>query len=281
MNIKSVKYLLKDMLLSPLPIRLYLTVMLMKRFKIGGFRKRLKLDAVPYPWYAYGMFNAAIQAKALGLERISALEFGVAGGNGLVAMEELAKEIESETGVTFEIYGFDSGSGLPPTSDYRDQLYFWAQGSFSMDMDALNARLETSELVLGEVAETVETFFAKYKPAPIGFIAFDLDYYTSTKAAFRIFNHSHDSYLPRVECYMDDVGSYEVLSACLGTGVLKAISEFNDDSETKVYKKEQVSRFRHLAHPWNDCIYVHHRFDHPEYNTHIAKSYVMTLDLVG
>jgi len=58
----------------------------MKKFKLGGFKLRLTLDALPYPAYAYGMLNAAIQAKELGLTRISAIEFGVAGGNGMLAM---------------------------------------------------------------------------------------------------------------------------------------------------------------------------------------------------
>lgn len=279
MNLKSIKYRIKEMLLSPLPIRVYLAVLVMRKFKLGGFRLRLKLDAVPYPWYAYGMLNAAIQAKELGLTRISAIEFGVAGGNGMVAMQDLAKEIEDDLGITFELFGFDSGSGLPSTSDYRDQLYFWSQGSFSMDVAALKARLDRSELILGDVADTTSTFFRNYNPAPIGFIAFDLDYYTSTKAAFNIFSNPHESYLPRVECYMDDIGSYEVLSASHGTGVLRAIDEFNKEFETKIYKKEQVARFRHFVSGWNDCMYVHHRFNHPEYNTNVAKPYAMKLDL--
>jgi len=280
MNLHSIKYRMKELMLSPLPIRVQLAVLVMKKFKLGGFRLRLKLDALPYPNYAYGMLNAAIQAKELGLTRISAIEFGVAGGNGMVAMQDLANEIENETGISFELFGFDSGSGLPSTSDYRDQLYFWSQGSFLIDVAALKARLTRSELILGDVAETTVSFFEKFNPAPIGFIAFDLDYYTSTKAAFGVFNNAHESYLPRVECYMDDVGSYEVLSASVGTGVLRAIDEFNKESDTKIYKKEQVSRFRHIVSGWNDCIYVHHRFNHPEYNVSVAKPYNMNLDLL-
>jgi len=79
---------------------------------------------------------------------------------------------------------------------------------------------------------------------------------------------------------MDDVGSYEILSANPGTGVLRAIHEFNNESETKIYKKEQVARFRHFVSGWNDCIYVHHNFDHPKYSTHVGNSYNMKLDLV-
>jgi hypothetical protein len=271
----AIKFRLKKLLLSPLPIRVQLIVWLMKKFKLGGFRQRLLLDAVPRPGYAYGMYSAAIQAKELGYKRVSAIEFGVAIGNGLVDMQNLANEIESEVGITFELYGFDSGSGLPVSSDYRNQLYYWPQGSFHMiDTAACKARLNRSELILGDVEETTGKFFSEHKPAPVGFVSFDLDYYTSTKAAFNIFNHTHKSYLPRVECFMDDVSSYEILTACQGTGVLKAISEFNEESDRKkIYKKEHVSRLRHFVGQWNDCMYVYHRFDHPEYSTFVAKSY--------
>lgn len=116
----------------------------------------LGLNMMPY--YIHIMLNAAIQAKELGLKRVSAIEFGVAGGNGLVTMEEHAKEIEQYTGVKFDLYGFDSGTGLPITQDYRDQLYFWAQGGFPMDVNALKSRLKNAQLILGDVKETTKFF---------------------------------------------------------------------------------------------------------------------------
>lgn len=280
MSLKNkIKHAVKHVLFSPLPLRVQLAVYLLSKYKLGKFRLRLSLDAVPYPPYAYGMLNAAIQAKALGLDTISALEFGVAGGNGVLAMQDLAEEIEKETGVKFKIFGFDSGLGLPAPSDFRDQEYFWPKGSFPMDVAALRKRLGQSELVLGDVRETVATFFDAFTPPPIGFVAFDLDYYSSTKPAFDIFKGQQENYLLRVECYMDDVGSFEVLSASQGTGVLKAIADFNSESETKIYKKEQVSRFRHFKVGWNDCMYVHHNFNHSHYNTFIGTTYNMKLDL--
>ena len=57
------------------------------------------------------------------------------------------------------------------------------------------------------------------------------------------------------------------------------IQEFNDESETKIYKKEQVSRFRHFKMGWNDCMYVHHDFSHGRYNEFVGQSYSMNLDL--
>jgi len=48
------------------------------------------------------------------------VEFGVAGGNGLVAMEDHAKAIERETAVRIRAVGFFSGGGLPAPQTYKD-----------------------------------------------------------------------------------------------------------------------------------------------------------------
>ncbi|HEY5681248.1 MAG TPA: hypothetical protein VIS55_14360 [Pseudomonadales bacterium] len=49
----------------------------------------------------------------------------MAGGNGLVEMERIAREVEPLFGVGIEIWGFDSGKGLPAPRDYRDLPYIW------------------------------------------------------------------------------------------------------------------------------------------------------------
>ena len=52
--------------------------------------------------------------------------------------------------------------------------------------------------------ETTEQF-ARSTRSPIGFIAFDIDYYSSTVQSFRIFAAGPESRLPRVYCYFDDL----------------------------------------------------------------------------
>ena len=49
--------------------------------------------------YTWGMVQSAFLASALDVERISALEFGVAGGNGLLALERAAKRLAEIMGV--------------------------------------------------------------------------------------------------------------------------------------------------------------------------------------
>ena len=69
----------------------------------------------------------------MGLDAISVIEFGVAGGRGLLNIEEHVKEIERSTGVSISIYGFDSGEGLPEPTDFRDLPYRFKARSFVMD----------------------------------------------------------------------------------------------------------------------------------------------------
>ena len=244
--IKAIYYHIKTSFISPLPIRIYFFQVLMS--KLGTFKQRLKYDAILYPAYAYGMYCAALQAKSLGLNKISAIEFGVGTGNGLIAMEKHAVEIYNLTGVDFEIYAFDSGKGLPKPTDYRDQGYFWNESDFVMDQKKLENNLSFSNLVIGDIKSTIDTFINDRLTFPIGFISFDLDYYSSTIESFEIFKINDDLLLPRIECYMDDVSSTDLLVASRGTGVLRAIGDFNNSTreEKKIFKKENMSHSRSI-----------------------------------
>jgi hypothetical protein len=62
-------------------------------------------------------------------------------------------------------------------------------------------------------------------PYPVGFVAFDLDYYSSTTVAFRVFEKEH---LPRVHCYFDDTIWPESAYHNEYIGELCAIREFNE-----------------------------------------------------
>ena len=140
---RAVKFRIGEMIVYPYSLRLYFFTFLINKLRLGGIRFRSKYDATPYPHYAYGMINAALQAKELGLSSISAIEFGgVAGGNGLVEMEKISAEIENELGVSIEVYGFDGGLGLPSTSDFRDQIYFGHQVIFVMDEKKVASKIE-------------------------------------------------------------------------------------------------------------------------------------------
>lgn len=54
---------------------------------------------------------------------MAAVEFGVARGAFLVALEHASAQIETALGIAISVYGFDSGKGNPKPVDYRDLRY--------------------------------------------------------------------------------------------------------------------------------------------------------------
>ena len=109
-----------------------------------NYYKLIKKGHVTRPQYALGIFEAAILAKQIGYEKISIIEFGCAGGSGLVDIEYYANKISKLTNINFDIYGFDTGEGLPKTNDYRDILYLNRPNQFLMDVDRLESHLTSA-----------------------------------------------------------------------------------------------------------------------------------------
>ena len=182
----------------------------------------------PRPHYLLGLLTGAKLAAERGVKEISALEFGVAGGNGLVALQQEAEAIERETGVGIKVYGFDNGSGLPELiGDYRDHPDAWIPGDFVMDEVSLRKRLTSrTKLIIGNVNTTVSRFFEEYNPPPMGFVSVDVDLYSSTRDALKIFSQPGKKMLMQVPMYFDDVGQ---LMNHKFAGELLAINEFNEN----------------------------------------------------
>jgi len=218
------------------------------------------------PQYLWPVLLAARAAKALGFERISVIEFGVAGGNGLIALEAAAARAESLLEVGIDVYGFDSGSGMPDPVDHRDVPWVIKPGWFAMDEAALRARLTRAQLILGPIAETVRPWLAA-EHAPIGFLSFDLDYYSSTMDAFRILEGETTTLLPRVPCYFDDIFGYGWNDF---NGERAAITDFNAAHDHRKIGAIYGLRFQLPASEfqlaWPDQMYLVHAFDHPRYN---------------
>ena len=242
-----------------------------KALGTASFQSKIAYDLFDRPHYAYCLANAARLARALNIPKISALEFGVAGGNGLLALEALSVEVEKVYGVRIQTWGFDTGEGLPAPKDYRDLPYIWKEGFYKMDEEALRSRLNRSELVLGDVADTVPEFVEDKNPAPIGALFLDLDFWSSTRDALRVLEAPHASVLPRVFCYCDDVISAEgggIL--CEDVGQLRALRDYNEGHDRKKIRPVAGLEYnRRIRAVWNSQIYVHHAFDHPDYGTYI------------
>jgi hypothetical protein len=230
------------------------------------FRWCLEQGVSSRPQYLWGTLLAARIAHGLGLERISVIEFGVAGGNGLLALERAADAASRLVGLEIEVYGFDIGSGFPTSDDYRDLPQLIVPGWFAMDEPALRARLKCAELVLGPVADTVPEFIRRGH-APVGFIAFDLDTYTGTMSAFALLDQAPERLLPRITCYFDDLFGYAWNDF---NGERAAIADFNRAHERRKFGKIHGLRYSlppsEQPLPWHEQMYIAHLFDHPEYS---------------
>lgn len=142
---------------------------------VREFERLIDLGAIPRANYAYCLLKGARLASKLGVERITVLEFGVAGGNGLLALEDYADITKELLGVEIVVVGFDTGEGLHEPEGVRDMPYFFAAGNYAMDVPALRSRLRSAELVLGDARETFRDFLSQDR-RPIGAISFDMDY---------------------------------------------------------------------------------------------------------
>jgi hypothetical protein len=181
------------------------------------------------PNYILPMVLASAQAVCMGVERISAIEFGVASGRGLLDLCKICEAVTNAVGIEFDVYGFDTYAGLPEIKDYRDHPEIWAAGQYATpDVEALRASLpHNCSLVVGNIKNTVDDFFGNkdLAAAPLGFVSIDLDFYSSTSYALDIFNKSSNCYLPSVMMYFDDIDGNITLNKWCGEEL--AIEEFN------------------------------------------------------
>jgi hypothetical protein len=226
----------------------------------------LRARDVSRPNYLWPVLQAARSAANLGIDRLSVLEFGVAGGNGLLALEAAADAAEALLPVRIDVVGFDTGAGMPEPVDHRDVPWAIEPGYFAMDVDALRSRLRRAQLELGPVRDTVTNWLAA-QPAPIGFAAFDLDYYSSTVDALAALLGPTNTLLPRVTCYFDDILGYGWSDF---NGARAAIIELNKTNERRklgqVYGLRYVLPASELHLAWPEKIFVLHAFDHELYN---------------
>jgi hypothetical protein len=265
------KQALLKILASPYPLR----VMLIRRlvnWRRGppSYLDRLAIGDLDRPHYAYCIFQAAKLAWLLKYPRISIIEFGCGGGNGLINAEMHIREVSKIFPVEIELYGFDMESGLPAPQDYRDMPHYFQRGFYSMDRRALEQRLTFTKLVIGDVKDTCATFFHHHDPAPIGCMFFDLDFYSATRDALALIDVDVSRFLPRVFVYFDDIIGDDVWLCNDFTGERLAIEEFNRDHSAQKISKCYYLPFHYPNLSWPHQIYVYHDFKHPRYNDFVG-----------
>jgi hypothetical protein len=267
---RSMKDVVLRALSYPRPIRVALARRMVRHLPLFSYRDRLSFCAVDRPHYGHCIYEAAQLAARLGYPRISVIEFGCGGGNGLVNAEMHIAEIVKLLPVEIELYGFDTGEGLPQAVDYRDFPHYFRPGQYKMDMAALQSKLKRAKLVIGDIKNTIGRFFAEYEPAPIGCVFHDLDYYSSTSDALSLFEADAEHLLPRIFMYFDDIIGNNAWAISEFAGELLAIEEFN---RRHAYRRIAANRCMPLLYPdqwWAHQIYIYHDFQHPRYNDFVA-----------
>ncbi len=230
----------------------------------GSFRAKVAFDLVVRHHTAYCLLRCADQARARGLRSITAVEFGVAAGAGLLNMAEIASRVTLETGVKFKILGFDTARGMPPPVDYRDHPDLYRAGDFRMDEEALRRNMPSGvELVIGDLKDTAKSLVSMLSPdSPLGYVCIDVDYYSSTKQALTCLVGAPDLYLPMTYVYLDDLEYDAHNSNC---GELLALSEFNRDVRPRIIERPAFLRgYRVMKNArWIDHVFIYHVLDHP------------------
>jgi hypothetical protein len=226
-----------------------------------SIRTRARWDVASRPQYLAGVLAAADEAIKEGVKEIAAFEFGVAGGNGLLALGDIAAAVEAETGVRIAVYGFDAGSGMPElTGDYRDYPDHWQAGDYPMNEAALRSKLrKNTTLIIGDIRDTLPESLPRIREA-IGFAAVDVDIYSSTCHVLRMFADPGRRMLRRVYMYCDDI---DLPFTHRFAGELLAIEEFNrSNTGVKIDEWRGISKLRPFPEAaWLKRMYIAHDLD--------------------
>lgn len=103
-------------------------------YLFGSYKLKIDFDLIIRQPNAFGILKSAIFAKRLGIKTVTLIEFGVAAGAGLLNMAEIARNISKEIGINFKIFGFDTGTGMPPALDYRNHPDLYQLGDFPIEL---------------------------------------------------------------------------------------------------------------------------------------------------
>ena len=229
------------------------------------YRTKVAFDLILRQPYAYGVLRAADLAAAAGFGSVTVIECGVGAGTGLLNLGKVAARTRGATGIEVKVVGFDTGKGLPPPADYRDHPEMYQGGDFPMDIDEVRRALpENTRLVLGPLSETVPKFIEQLETgSPIGFVAVDVDYYSSAVDSLALLTHPDSNrYLALPMIYLDDISNEGHNSWC---GELLAVAEFNSANKLRKIEQDRFLETRRLFKNarWLRNTYLLHVLDHP------------------
>lgn len=211
--------------------------------------------------YALGLAHGILQAFHCGYKKITAIEFGVGEGGGFASLCTAAHYFRQTTDIEIELYGFDLGTGLPESNgDYRDHPEVWQPGLFRMhNVPQFVSQLPPfAHYIQGNLTETVPQFMEEFSKndSVLAFVSVDVDYYSSSKAALKVFEMEPTNYVPAVPTYFDDINFLITYSEWAGQKL--ALNEFNQEHTLR--KFDDKERFM------IENFYVCQIFDHPVRN---------------
>tara|TARA_Y100000294_G_scaffold160935_1_gene164955 strand:- start:507 stop:1331 length:825 start_codon:yes stop_codon:yes gene_type:complete len=215
------------------------------------FINLIKQGVLPRPHYALGALFAAHQATFFGYKKFTLIEFGCWNNEGLIDLDHWCSIIKKLYNIDYQIYGFDSGKGLPESNHNKDVKYKWSSNDFAVNKFYSIKKLNNVKLIVGNVKNTINDFIKKnFSQEPIGFISFDMDYFTSTSQSFKIFKSQQKNFIPRPILYFDDF----ILTSEF-EGEYLAINNFNSKN-----KNNKISSIGELAEQmsiyWNKWIFL-------------------------
>jgi hypothetical protein len=131
----------------------------------------------------------------------------------------------------------------------------WDHGEFLMsDPNVLRSQLpDFAKLIIGDIADTVTSVRDELLAHPLGFLAIDVDYYTSTLSCLKLLDLQAECYLPAVPAYFDDLEVFITNSDWSGEPL--AIAEFNATRTERKLQRNRESRINRF--------YTAHVLDHP------------------
>ena len=281
MRVVAINRVLRNFICEP-PLRLVIKAALSNSIaRRYAFEWAALFDAVRYPCYAVGLQTACKYAALAGAEGFAAIEFGVAGGNGLVELSRYAARLSEKTGLKIRVAGFDTGAGLPASGDRRDAPWLWNPGDFPCDIDRLRRVLPPQvELVVGRIEKTFPRWLEQGSALPVGFVSVDVDFYSGTAAICESLRAADVSQLlPFVSFYFDDLLRYLTPR---DTGELAAILEFNKKSADRKFDRDDwLSEERPFGERlWLKRMYSLCCFDHPAMKGHERRE-LAHLDLIA
>jgi len=248
------------------PLHLNFFSLFVKLF--GNYEKQIEWDLVLKQQHSYGILKAAKLAKKLKMHSITVIEFGVANGTGIINIQQICSKITKLLDIKFDIYGFDNLVGLPEPEGYKDHPDLYQKEDYPLqNIENLKKRLnDNTKLIIGDVKDTVPDFSKKdFTNSPIGFVSFDLDYYSSTKNALDLLSIDSKNLLPIIDIYFDDISDYKHNSKC---GQYLAINEFNKNFNLRLIEQHRFLRKKRIFQraKWIDHMYQLHVLDHVEKN---------------